>query len=189
MAVNGVNNTNSSNSAAATATQQKPLDKDAFLSLLVTELQNQDPMNPMDEKDSIAQLAQFSALEQMQQVNQTQTATEALSMIGKKVDYLDKDSKTVTGTVTSLTFESGAPKLTIDGASVDVEKVTKVYPVNQSDTAAVAIAMIGKKVDYIDAKNATATGTVANVTFKDGIPSLTIGSVSVDVGKVTKVYP
>lgn len=45
--------------------------KDAFLSLLVTQLKNQDPSAPVDNTAMIAQLAQFSSLEQLQQVNTT----------------------------------------------------------------------------------------------------------------------
>ena len=41
------------------------LGKDEFLKLLVTQLQNQDPLNPQDDTQFISQLAQFSALEQM----------------------------------------------------------------------------------------------------------------------------
>ena len=41
------------------------LGKDDFLQLLVTKMQNQDPLNPMEDEDFIAQLAQFSSLEQM----------------------------------------------------------------------------------------------------------------------------
>lgn len=41
------------------------LGKDDFLQLLVTKLQNQDPLSPMEDEDYIAQLAQFSSLEQM----------------------------------------------------------------------------------------------------------------------------
>lgn len=48
-----------------------PLGRDAFLSLLVTQLQHQDPTQPMDNSQFIAQLATFSSLEQLQQVNTT----------------------------------------------------------------------------------------------------------------------
>jgi len=44
------------------------LGKDDFLSLLVTKMQYQDPLDPVDDADFIAQLAQFSSLEQMQNI-------------------------------------------------------------------------------------------------------------------------
>jgi flagellar basal-body rod modification protein FlgD len=47
------------------------LGKDAFLSLLMTQMKNQDPSKPVDNTAMIAQLAQFSSLEQLQQVNTT----------------------------------------------------------------------------------------------------------------------
>ena len=52
---------------AATGSLQS-LGKDDFLKLLVTKLQNQDPLKPMDDEDFIAQLAQFSTLEQMNKI-------------------------------------------------------------------------------------------------------------------------
>lgn len=60
--------------------QNDALDKDAFLKLLVTQLQNQDPLNPMEDREFISQMAQFSALEQMQQLNTNMQATQ-LSII------------------------------------------------------------------------------------------------------------
>ncbi|WP_010172488.1 flagellar hook assembly protein FlgD [Bacillus coahuilensis] len=41
------------------------LGQDAFMKILMAELQNQDPMNPMQDKDFIAQLATFSQLEEL----------------------------------------------------------------------------------------------------------------------------
>jgi flagellar basal-body rod modification protein FlgD len=41
------------------------LGEDAFLKLLVTQLQHQDPMQPQDDSQFLAQLAQFSSLEQL----------------------------------------------------------------------------------------------------------------------------
>ncbi len=77
------------------STASSSLDKDAFLQLLVTQLQNQDPLNPMDDKEFIAQLAQFSSLEQMSNVsdgieslvNKTaqQDMLSAVNYIGKEV--------------------------------------------------------------------------------------------------------
>jgi flagellar basal-body rod modification protein FlgD len=44
-------------------------DKETFLKLLVTQIQNQDPLNPTDSTQFVTQLAQFSELEQMTNVN------------------------------------------------------------------------------------------------------------------------
>ena len=46
-----------------------PLGREAFMRLLLTQLQHQDPTQPQADGEFLAQLAQFSALEQLQQVN------------------------------------------------------------------------------------------------------------------------
>jgi flagellar basal-body rod modification protein FlgD len=46
-----------------------PLDKTAFLKLLVEQLKNQDPLKPQDDSAFVAQLAQFSSLEQSMTMN------------------------------------------------------------------------------------------------------------------------
>ncbi len=51
------------------AGQGDELDKDAFLMLMVTQFQYQDPLNPSEDTEFVAQLAQFSSLEQMQNMN------------------------------------------------------------------------------------------------------------------------
>jgi flagellar basal-body rod modification protein FlgD len=41
-----------------------------FLKLLVTQMQNQDPMDPMDNSQFLTQLASFSSMEQLISINQ-----------------------------------------------------------------------------------------------------------------------
>lgn len=124
------------------------LDKDAFLRLLITQLQNQDPLNPMEDQEFIAQMAQFSALEQMTNMNanlqkfldtQQQSAFHSHSeLIGKRVAW-ERETKLEDGTtrketgdgvVTSVRFKDGTAELIIDGDR----------PVSTSDITAVSLA-------------------------------------------------
>src|SRR5688500_12169668 len=52
---------------------------DAFLKLLIAQMQNQDPMKPMDSSDYVAQLATFSQVERTIQTNGK--ITELLSTV------------------------------------------------------------------------------------------------------------
>lgn len=71
------------------------LDKESFMKLLLTQLQNQDPTNPMESHEMAAQLAQFSSLESLNNINasiQGMNKTQnpqgdfgALGLIGKIV--------------------------------------------------------------------------------------------------------
>jgi len=51
-------------SSSSSATASAP-DEEVFLKLLVSQLQNQDPLNPTDSTQFVSELAQFSELEQV----------------------------------------------------------------------------------------------------------------------------
>lgn len=84
-----------SGSSGSISNSNSELDKEAFLMLLVTQFQYQDPLNPMEDKEFIAQLAQFSALEQSMAMNENitelmnltamQTSIHITNYIGKEV--------------------------------------------------------------------------------------------------------
>jgi flagellar basal-body rod modification protein FlgD len=74
----------SSSSAAASGT----LTESDFLTLLTTQLENQDPLNPQDPSDLAAELAQFSTASGVQTLNTTIGATsgvQAASLVGQNV--------------------------------------------------------------------------------------------------------
>ncbi|MFZ5427955.1 MAG: flagellar hook assembly protein FlgD [Thermodesulfobacteriota bacterium] len=75
---------------------ESSLGKDAFLTLLVTQMKYQDPLNPTSDKEFLAQLAQFSSLEQLTNLNsgveKLNTAQARQDMIGA-VSFIGKDVK------------------------------------------------------------------------------------------------
>ena len=67
MAIEGVSG--GSGTAALTGSEKPDaLGREAFLSLLVTQLQHQNPMEPQADGEFLAQLAQFSSLESLQEI-------------------------------------------------------------------------------------------------------------------------
>lgn len=200
MPVSGVSNSTSA-ATSLSSVANKTLDKNAFLKLLVTQMQNQDPMSPMEDKEFVSQLAQFSSLEQMQELNsgvdtfgKSTMANQAFAMVGKWVDYADMESGlTLTGKVGGVTFENGQPKLSVGSSSIDLGNVTRVYPdaeaLGKGKVTGAAFAMIGKTVNYLDsATGTTMSGKVDNVTFADGWPMLNMGTKVVDARDAVGTY-
>lgn len=70
------------------------LGKEDFLTLLVSQLQHQDPLNPMQDTDFTAQLASFSSLEQLTSINdgiQSMTAQAGTQDMRTAVSYIGRD--------------------------------------------------------------------------------------------------
>ncbi|MFP4022202.1 MAG: flagellar hook capping FlgD N-terminal domain-containing protein [Halanaerobium sp.] len=44
------------------------LGQDAFFKILITQLQNQDPLNPMEDREFVSQMAEFSSLEKNEKI-------------------------------------------------------------------------------------------------------------------------
>jgi flagellar basal-body rod modification protein FlgD len=151
------------------------LGKDAFLQILITQLQNQDPTSPMDDKEFIAQMAQFSSLEQMQNMTSamekllsSQQETQLLSytnFIGKEVKWsevtneLDEKGNPIVkngaGTVSELQFDNGSPIFVLeDGKKVTPGNIAAITNngLRVSEAAenplVTASNLIGSKISY-----------------------------------------
>jgi flagellar basal-body rod modification protein FlgD len=128
----GTNNTG----GALTGAVQDELGKDAFLQLLVTQMQFQDPLNPVDNSEMIAQLAQFSALEQMQNLNtgfntlsgniDQLNFLSASNMIGKHVSGVTEGGSLVEGTVERVQLNGSLVYLTVDGKLLSMAGVLSI---------------------------------------------------------------
>jgi flagellar basal-body rod modification protein FlgD len=120
----------------ATRTRSAPkqeMDGELFLSLLVTQLQNQDPSSPMDTNQMISQTTQLAMMEQI--TAQTKTGTEnfslqmrmaAAALIGQDVSYTAADGATVTGVASAVSYSGPVPQVTIDGVTVALDAISGV---------------------------------------------------------------
>ena len=112
------------------------LGRDAFLQLLVLELQNQDPLEPVDNSDMIAQLAQFSSLEGIEKLNSNfelltgnvdqLNFISAQGLIGKFVEGINDSNEVVTGEVNSVYLDGSIVVLNVDGEIVPMSSVLSI---------------------------------------------------------------
>jgi len=120
--------------STATRTAKSTMGKDDFLSLLVTQMQHQDPMNPMQSADFAAQLAQFSSLEQLTNINSNlENSLAANSLLSGSINnalsatFIGKEVR-ATGDAFGYTG-SGSVKL---GYSLDVSAASTVVKIMDS---------------------------------------------------------
>jgi Flagellar hook capping protein len=121
------------------------LGKDEFLKILITQLQNQDPMQPLEDKEFISQMAQFSALEQtMNMATQIGALRNAPGMVantlGMNVTWNETDNsgKTVekSGIVDSIVTRDGVAFARIGEKEIKMEEITSISnpPADDSDS-------------------------------------------------------
>ena len=128
------NTTATSAGQSATDVVTNQLDRNAFMKLLITQMQYQDPMAPTPNEQFIAQLAQFSSLEQMQQMNtrlasfagNMSTAT-ATGLLGHTVTAQSSSmDEPITGKVTGIVYKDGQPMVSLNDQLIDPQWITAI---------------------------------------------------------------
>lgn len=112
------------------------LGKDQFLSILITQLRHQDPLQPMQDREFIAQMAQFTSLEQLLNINNQLTAMSqslgaASSLIGKQVSWMFKpvdgsETTMKSGIVDSIVVREGIHYAQVAGSEVALNEILKI---------------------------------------------------------------
>jgi flagellar basal-body rod modification protein FlgD len=105
----------------------KPLGQEAFLKLLVAQLQNQDPLNPQENYEFVAQLAQFSSLEQSIGINDRldALALQNQGMQNSQIVGLVGKEATVKGDIVTLSGQGATVPIsfTLDAAAKEATVV------------------------------------------------------------------
>lgn len=118
------------------------LGKDQFLKLLITQMQNQDPLKPMDSTAMIAQLAQFSALEQIQNLNGQVTGLHRDMILGlgceaggQRVKLELTDGSEVSGTLNAVKWLDGKMVLSVGEESYPADTIAGMTRVVEEQAA------------------------------------------------------
>lgn len=163
--------------------------KDAFMKILIAQLQNQDPTNPMKDNEFIAQMAQFSSLEQtmnlasaFEKFAEAQNQSQLIQynqFVGKNVRWheltneKDEAGKPIvnegTGIIQSAKFVDGSVVFTMaDGKELTPGNISEVLAGSGNTNSLVeASLLIGKTVGYMDGEEEK-SGQVASVSNKEG---------------------
>lgn len=88
-----INAVNGGGSSGMPARQSQEL-RESFLTLLITQLQNQDPLNPMDNAEMTSQLAQINTVSGIEELNTTlngitqqMDAAQTLQAAGEPIEW------------------------------------------------------------------------------------------------------
>ena len=102
--------------AAAVAEESgNELGQTAFLELMITQMENQDPLSPQENSEFIAQLAQFSSVEGLERLNSnfdsftssfiSNQALQASSLVGRSVSVPSSEAELEEGGVVGGTID------------------------------------------------------------------------------------
>lgn len=107
------------------------MDSSMFMSLLVTQLKNQDPSAPMDTNQMMNQTVQLSMMEKMTELTadakesfSLQMRSAAAQVIGKNVSYALADGTKRSGVASSVSFAAGTPTVAVGGVNVPLDSIS-----------------------------------------------------------------
>jgi flagellar basal-body rod modification protein FlgD len=115
------------------------VDLDGFVSLLITELQNQDPLEPMKNQEILQQISQIREIESNTRLTETlesvflgQSLGTASNLLERTIVGLSDDSTTVTGRVDKVSIENGVAKLHVGEHTIPLKNVAEILPNGES---------------------------------------------------------
>ena len=190
---------NAVNPKATTSTDSVQADTDKFMTLLITQLKNQDPLNPLDNAQVTSQLAQLSTVTGINKLNESMKALQgnyqlssqlqATSLIDHGVliegsDLTLKDGKSIFG----VEFGSAADAARIDIVNASGKVVHSLAMSSGVDAGVIPLTWDGTLEDGSKAPDGKysvkLTAVAGDQTLKDAKPLTftTVSSVSTGAG-------
>lgn len=166
------------------------VNSETFLSLLVAEMTNQDPLEPTSNTEFISQMAQFTSLQYAQDSSKYSMANYASSLVGKTATGTKMDGGnlvTKTGVVESVTKNGDNYTVTIDGTAFDLSAISGVSTGDSNANGAATGSALGDQI----ARASMMVGMLATVSLdKDGTPYIDTGiieAIQVKNGEISAV--
>jgi flagellar basal-body rod modification protein FlgD len=204
-------------SAVEKSSDDSKLDREDFLSLLITQLKHQDPLNPMESAEFTNQITQFSSLDELFDVNDNLISIRE-SLAGarkdKILDYIGKEIRTRDNTIYLKDGKSGSNCYTLpSGAEVSASiyneegVLIRSYSVGWRDAGEHALGWDGNDDEgdpagdgvytfEIEAKDESGnpvpygayfTGEVTGVTYEYAAPFVMVGDALVTPENIVEV--
>jgi flagellar basal-body rod modification protein FlgD len=175
-----------------------------FLTLLTSQLKNQDPTAPMDSNQFTQQLVQFSQVEQQINTNTnlktlisqgtSQAGTFATSYLGKNVSVTNGDAS-LSGGKASWTYNLGTNGKTVYNGPGETATGNHSFNWNGADnngnTVADGTYKLAVAAQALDGSTVTTSvasaGAVTQIDMTGGTPQLVIGNMEVSLSDIAAI--
>lgn len=174
-----------------TRVPKKELNQDDFLSLLVSQLKNQDPLEPQSNEEFISTMAQFNSLETMDSINKSIQYSQAMEMHDRSVTVKELNRDPITGKVEKVGVIDGKVMVYLNGNKYsisDVKEISLQEPGGSSLTGIdifQAALMIGKRV--LLQSDGQVRGTVEKVGVIEGKLKVYVNGKPYDPLNITEI--
>jgi flagellar basal-body rod modification protein FlgD len=127
--------TDSPNSQSNATNKLDNVDTSQFLKMMLTEMQNQDPLNPMQTSQIMDELGQMQQITASNKLTSTldgmalgQSLSNATSLIGKNIDGIDDSGNPAAGVVSKVSISNNMAKIYVGSQVVSLSNVQDVLP-------------------------------------------------------------
>jgi len=198
--------------SATTSTDKNTLGQEEFLEILIAQMKNQDPTNPVDANDFTSQLTQYSCLEQLMNMNarldtliadfESMSGVELAGLIGTEVT-VDGNTLEADGSTCAITYDlsgeaasgqviiydaNGDSADTLDFGRQDAGANILVWDCSGVSSGTYTFEVSASAADGSDLSVTTReTGTVTEVSFKDGLATLRVNGRDVSIDDVISI--
>jgi flagellar basal-body rod modification protein FlgD len=131
--VSSITNTSTGSASSDTVSgSQQTLTQNDFLQLLVSQMENQDPLDPQSDTQMAAQMAQFTSLQQTTAMSSSLSMMQANNLVGSTVNVTVDSQTSASGVVSGVAMVSGTPEVVVNGTDYPISEVTSITPATSS---------------------------------------------------------